>query len=53
MSAFGDWNFTYTDLLDNVAQGVRDDFYVNFGLGVNYNFGGSSKRSTNENTQQQ
>jgi curli production assembly/transport component CsgG len=52
MSAFGDWNFTYTDLLDNVAQGVRDDFYVNFGLGVNYNFGGSKKRSTNENTQQ-
>ena len=41
----GDWNFSFSDKLDNLEQGRRDDFYVNFGFGVNYHFGGGNNNT--------
>jgi curli production assembly/transport component CsgG len=35
----GDYNFTFSDKIDNVVSGKRDDYYFNFNLGVNYKLG--------------
>ena len=34
----GEWNITFTDILDGKDQGNRGDYYYNFGLGLNYKF---------------
>ncbi|PQB03813.1 CsgG/HfaB family protein [Aureitalea marina] len=48
----GDWNFAFTDQLDNLVQGRRDDYYINFGFGVNYQFGARNKnKEANSNNQ--
>ncbi|RFN59962.1 CsgG/HfaB family protein [Marixanthomonas ophiurae] len=40
----GDFNKVFSDKIDNEFQGTRDDFYYNFGFGVNYNFGFGQKK---------
>ncbi len=36
---FAESNLTFSDNLDLVENGKRDDYYLNFGLGINYYFG--------------
>ncbi len=36
---FAESNFTFSDELDGVISGNRNDFYYNFGLGLKYKFG--------------
>lgn len=36
---FAESNFTFSDELDGVISGKRDDYYYNFGIGLNYKFG--------------
>jgi len=35
---FGEYNITFTDNLDYIKNGIRDDFYWRFGLGITYYF---------------
>lgn len=35
----GDYNYSFSDKIDNVVSGKRDDHYYNIFLGVNYNLG--------------
>ena len=35
---FGEHNIVFSDELDGVVSGKRDDFYYNLGLGINYYF---------------
>lgn len=35
---FGEHNLVFTDKLEKAVQGRRNDFYYNFGLGLNYYF---------------
>jgi len=35
----GEQNITFTDELDGLVQGKRDDYFWRFGLGVNFYFG--------------
>lgn len=45
----GEWNLTFSDKIDNLPQGRRDDYYYTFSLGLNYHFGtGQSKFKTNK-----
>ena len=37
--AFGEADFFFDDEIDRVANGTRDDYYLTFGLGMNYFFG--------------
>lgn len=37
--AFAESNFSFSDELDGVISGKRDDFYYNFGLGLKYKLG--------------
>lgn len=39
IKAFAENNFTFSDELDLAIAGKRDDYYYNFGAGVNYYFG--------------
>jgi len=39
IKAFAESNLTFSDNLDLVENGKRDDYYYNFGVGVNYYFG--------------
>ncbi|MGB6151964.1 MAG: CsgG/HfaB family protein [Pricia sp.] len=36
---FGESNFTFSDEIDGISSGKRDDFYYNLGLGLKYKFG--------------
>ncbi|WP_370391498.1 CsgG/HfaB family protein [uncultured Winogradskyella sp.] len=36
ITAFAEPNFTFSDELDGVINGTRDDFYYNFGIGLNF-----------------
>ena len=36
---YGEHNMTFTDELDGLIQGKRDDYFWRFGLGVNFYFG--------------
>lgn len=38
LKAFAEHNLLFSDELDQLINGKRDDFYLNFGFGVNYNF---------------
>ncbi|MAZ71962.1 MAG: hypothetical protein CMC70_02335 [Flavobacteriaceae bacterium] len=40
---FAEYNFTFTDKLDLLENGKRNDFYYNFGIGVKYLFGDKTK----------
>ena len=35
---FGEQNIMFSDDLDRLVQGKRNDYYYNFGFGVNYYF---------------
>lgn len=41
---FGEQNMTFTDKLDGLAQGKRDDYFWRFGIGLNFYFGKPYKR---------
>jgi len=43
----GDYNVAFTDEIDGVINGKRDDFYFNFGIGLNYHFGTLKKQNIN------
>lgn len=45
IKVFAENHFTFSDELDLVIAGKRDDFYYNFGVGLNYYFG---RKKTNE-----
>ncbi len=46
---FAEHNLSFTDELDKVVSGKRDDFYFNFGIGLKYYFNlGSRNRETTE-----
>ncbi|MGB5384320.1 MAG: outer membrane beta-barrel protein, partial [Lutimonas sp.] len=36
---FGEQNLTFSDNIDGVIQGKRDDYFWRFGLGINFYFG--------------
>lgn len=36
---YGEHNITFTDNLDGLVQGKRDDYFWRFGLGINFYFG--------------
>ncbi|MBF7090214.1 hypothetical protein IUY40_01480 [Flavobacterium sp. ALJ2] len=38
VKVYGEYNVNFTDMIDYVDSGVRDDFYWRFGLGVTYYF---------------
>ena len=40
LKAFAEHHWTFSDELDFVKQGKRDDFYFHFGVGINFYFGG-------------
>jgi len=42
-------NHTVVDGLDNLINGVRDDYFYNFGLGIEYRFGKEFKKKTKYN----
>lgn len=44
VKVFAEHNITFTDYLDKVVSGKRDDFYLNFGVGLNYYFKSSKKK---------
>lgn len=44
---FAENNFSFTDELDYVTRGKWNDFYYNFGIGINYNFGKRKIKSSN------
>ena len=47
VKVFAEHNILFNDKLDNLINGKRDDFYFNFGLGLNYYFGNSNKQNSN------
>lgn len=53
VKAFAENNFTFNDNIDLQEIGSRDDFYYNFGLGVDYffSFGGKQKIEDEQNTE--
>jgi len=40
----GEWNVTFTEKIDNTINGRRNDYYYNFGIGVNYHFGSKNTK---------
>lgn len=48
---FAESHFTFTDELDGIISGNRDDFYYNFGLGLKFKFGGRTM-STKVNSEE-
>lgn len=49
---FAESNFTFSDELDGIISGKRDDFYYNFGLGLKYKFGGRSFQKVSSSKEQ-
>lgn len=39
LKAFAESNLVFSDTVENVQNGKRDDYYLNFGIGINYSFG--------------
>ena len=50
IKVFAEDNFSFSDELDMVVAGKQDDFYYNFGVGINYYFG--RKKSTDSYSQE-
>lgn len=48
VKVFAEDHFTFSDKLDLVENGKRDDFYYNFGIGLNYYFGRKKVRKLQE-----
>lgn len=49
-TAKAEWNSVFSDKIDNIVNGRRDDFYFNFVVGFNFHFGGGrDKLKINEN----
>ncbi len=44
----GEWNVTFSDKIDNLPHGRRDDYYYTFSLGLNYHFGPSRTKFKNK-----
>jgi len=42
LKVFAEHNILFDDKLDNLVNGKRDDYYYNFGIGLNYYFATSS-----------
>lgn len=40
----GEWNVTFTEKIDNTINGRRNDYYYNFGIGINYHFGSKNTK---------
>ncbi|TVZ25660.1 curli production assembly/transport component CsgG [Gillisia sp. Hel_I_86] len=49
LKIFAEHNISFSDQLDYVIQGKRDDHYFNFGLGVNFNLGANGNAKSNQN----
>ncbi len=47
LRAFAEANFFFSDEVDEVERGKRDDFYYAFGVGLNYHFGRSRSKQIN------
>ena len=47
LKVFAEGNMTFSDNLDLVENGSRNDYYYNFGVGINYYFG---RKKINEET---
>lgn len=43
---FAENNITFSDKVDGIVNGKRDDFYYNFGVGINYFFGSNKEKRT-------
>ncbi|WP_310993877.1 CsgG/HfaB family protein [Aequorivita marina] len=41
----GEWDITFTDKIDNLPQGRRDDFYYTMSIGLSYHFGSSKTKN--------
>lgn len=50
IKAFAENNFTFSDELDLVTNGKRDDFFYNFGIGIHYFFGSKKIEKEFNNT---
>lgn len=48
LKAFAEYDFVFSDELDYLVNGTRDDQYYNFGIGINYYF--NFKNSNNKQT---
>jgi curli production assembly/transport component CsgG len=51
LKLFAEQNLTFSDEIDFTINGRRDDYYFNFGIGIDYNFGkegGKNKKSIPE-----
>jgi len=44
MRIWGEHNITFSDKVDNLVNGKRDDFYFNFGVGLKYYFNFTNKK---------
>ena len=36
---FAESNLVFSDTVDFIENGKRDDYFLNFGIGINYSFG--------------
>ncbi len=48
LNAFAEQSLPFSDNLDRLEQGNRNDYYFNFGVGVNYHFNFNKKRNNEE-----
>jgi curli production assembly/transport component CsgG len=49
LKAFAEHNISFSDDLDYVDQGKRNDHYFNFGVGLNFNLGSNGNEKSNQN----
>lgn len=42
-----EYNIAFSDKIDDVIVGTRDDYYYNFGVGINYHFGRKKSKQNN------
>ncbi|RMB64002.1 hypothetical protein EAX61_01065 [Dokdonia sinensis] len=49
LRAFVEQNVNFSDNIDNISAGKRDDWHYNFGVGLNYKIGGRIKELTPNN----
>ncbi len=45
LQLWGEHNLSFNDQLDGLVNGKRDDFFINIGLGLKYNFGFGKKEN--------
>ena len=49
LKVFAEHNLSFSDQLDYIENGKRDDHYFNFGIGVNFNLGASKQSKSTQN----